>query len=836
VEENMGGLVLLVALGFAATANIVLGMIVFRREPQALVNRLFLGLALGSAVWVLTVLMIIATSEPSSLLFWIRLAHAVAALIPAFVVALVYAFPSDEKYPYGKVFITFFLGLMLAGVSFTPLIIENVKLPLEEKQFVYGSHFYLYPLFFAGMALLVFVRLFRQLRRSQGLVRYQLRYFLGGILAAFVMASLANLFSPFIGMKVIDLRSFGPLSSIIMVGSISYAIVKYRLMDIHFALRKLITYGLSIVILATVYVAPVLALEKAFEIAVSPSFFYYYTVVVAVTATILFQVLQDRIQAMVDRHFYRGAYDYFDTLTAGSKAMASILNRDELLRFFVNRVVETVGMCCGVFFLKTPTGVFKPIAQRYLHTCSPIKRKLAPGENLLSYLEENGEVLLLTDLRAINPREKSELLAAEMSDLQAEVAVPVLMEGKLVGVFLLGSKLSGEPYSSQDVKLFSALASQLSVSLKNAQLYQDVLMIKRYLENILDNMGNGLVAVDVRGTIITFNSAAERLTGRTAAEVRGQSMDRVLSPDLCALLRQTIESGAGASEVEAETVSSEGSRRYLCCSTAAIELPETGERGAILVLSDVTRIKELEQERSQVQRLAALGEVAAGLAHEVKNPLVSIKTFAELLPEKYDDQEFRNRFSRIVSQEIERINQLLRNLLSFTKDTRLNCEAVNVAELMDEILLLLSPQIDAQGITVWTNYAPGLPPVWADRNQLKQAVFNVCLNSIQAMPNGGELRVSVVSVPPAHEEQRGVGTAGGKIKVIVEDTGVGIAAQQKDRVFDPFFTTKAEGSGIGLSISHKIIVDHGGTIQVRSAEGEGAVFEICLPVTGRKVA
>jgi two-component system sensor histidine kinase HydH len=104
------------------------------------------------------------------------------------------------------------------------------------------------------------------------------------------------------------------------------------------------------------------------------------------------------------------------------------------------------------------------------------------------------------------------------------------------------------------------------------------------------------------------------------------------------------------------------------------------------------------------------------------------------------------------------------------------------------------------------------------------------------MPNGGELRVSVVSVPPAHEEQRGVGTAGGKIKVIVEDTGVGIAAQQKDRVFDPFFTTKAEGSGIGLSISHKIIVDHGGTIQVRSAEGEGAVFEICLPVTGRKVA
>ncbi len=823
-------------LGLAAIINVALGIIVFKKAPKALLNRLFLAFTINASLWCLAVSMIVIHSDYDSLLFWIRLSHAVAATTPWFVLALVYCFQDKEEYPYKTTILVLMLCLVLAGISLTPLIIQGIAPPIEQKHQTYGPLFPIYPLLFGAVFSFAMYKLFLQLRKSCGLLRYQLRYFGGGILLSFFLGSLINIFLPLVGFTSVFLRSMGPLSILIGIVSITYAIVRYRLMDIHFALRKLITYSLSIMILTAVYVVPVMIAERAFRITINSSFFYFYIAFVAVTVPVFFQSLRDRVQSLVDRYFYRGAYDYFDTLIASSKAMASILNRDELLRFFVNRVVETVGMCCGVFFLKTPIGVFKPIAQRYLHTCSPIKRKLAPGENLLSYLEENGEVLLLTDLRAINPREKSELLAAEMSDLQAEVAVPVLMEGKLVGVFLLGSKLSGEPYSSQDVKLFSALASQLSVSLKNAQLYQDVLMIKRYLENILDNMGNGLVAVDVRGTIITFNSAAERLTGRTAAEVRGQSMDRVLSPDLCALLRQTIESGAGASEVEAETVSSEGSRRYLCCSTAAIELPETGERGAILVLSDVTRIKELEQERSQVQRLAALGEVAAGLAHEVKNPLVSIKTFAELLPEKYDDQEFRNRFSRIVSQEIERINQLLRDLLSFTKDTRLNCEAVNVAELMDEILLLLSPQIDAQGITVWTNYAPGLPPVWADRNQLKQAVFNVCLNSIQAMPNGGELRVSVVSVPPAHEEQRGVGTAGGKIKVIVEDTGVGIAAQQKDRVFDPFFTTKAEGSGIGLSISHKIIVDHGGTIQVRSAEGEGAVFEICLPVTGRKVA
>lgn len=732
-------------------------------------------------------------------------------------------------YPYRKVLLIFLLSLILAGMSLTPLIIENVALPLEEKNLVYGPLFPLYSLFFAGMTVLVFFRLFRQLRLSRGLVRYQLRFFIGGILAALVMGSLANLFLPFIGAMAIDLRSLGPLSTIVMIGSISYAIVKYRLMDIRLALGKVASYVLAIVIVTTIGISPLLLFEQSLGLD-SGSFYLHYMVFLIIIMAILFQPLRIKCQSVVDRYYYRGAYDYFDTLIKSNRAMASILHRDELLRFIVNRVVETVYLTGAVFFLKGPDGAFRAVAERHLQeypAAGSENGTVVPGDALLAHLERQGEVLLFTDLRGLRPREEGERLEAQMAELRAEAAIPIIMEGRLEGVFFLGAKMSGELYSSEDVKLLSTLAFQLTVSLKNAQLYQEVLVIKSYLENVLENMGNGLIAVDSQGRITTFNSAAERLTGRRSRSVLGNKPEETLDPGLARFLRRTLQRGLGASEVEVELVV-DGQTRFLCYSTALIELPETRERGAILVLSDVTRIKELEKEKGQIERLAALGEVAAGIAHEIKNPLVSIKTFAELLPEKYDDPEFRHSFSRIASLEIERINNLVSELLTFSR-TQLSCEEVNVPALLDEIILLLSPQLGAQKIQLQKRYDAESLLVWADRNQLKQAILNVCLNSVQAMPNGGKLKLGVSAVFAPGAQMIGADSSGGKIRVVVEDTGVGISVQEEDRIFDPFFTTKSEGMGIGLSISHKVITEHGGTIQFRSGVGKGTVFEISLP-------
>lgn len=841
------------ALGITAVVNLALGVMVFHRNPEAILNRLFLAFTISATLWVFSVLMISLVEEYHALVFWMRFAHAVASITPCFVIALVYTFETDRKYPKAKVFGIFVLGLILGVLSMTPAIVSDVAYPLEEKNLVYGNWFVLYPLFFSGVIAFALYRLLRLLRKTRGTARLQLRYFFGGLLASFIIGSLANLFLPLLGLTSVSVRNLGPLSIMIAISTITYAILRYRLMDIRLASGTGLTYGFTIVILCVVAALPAYILETIFGVR-KGILFYYYIVFVVGTVVILFQPLRNGLGSLVRRFYHRGAYDYFNTLLAASKTIVTILDRNRLLEFLIDKWVSTIGIAGVTFFLRGPDGRFSPVAEKHLPAHAPedngeartraeaehvVKEGHAledggeartPGRALISHLEEHGDVLLFTDLRGFVPREKGQLLARQMAALRAEAAVPVITDGRLEGIFFLESKISGEPYSQEDVKLLATLVSQVAVSLKNAQLYQEVLVMKRYLEDVLENISNGLIAVDWSGTITTFNSTAERLTGISAGEALGKKVDEVLDPAISGLIVRTMATAEVRIGVELELQAGEAAR-YVSCSTAVVETPDGGRRGAILVMSDVTQVKELEREKGRIERLASLGQVAAGMAHEIKNPLVSIKTFAELLPEKYENPEFRLDFSRIVSQEVERVNNLVTELLSFTRSSRLRCEEVNAGALMDEVLLLLSPQMDRQNVRVCRQYHPGVRPLWADKNQLKQAFLNVCLNGIQAMTGGGELRISVLA--ESGRDYTGKDLApGGKVKIVVEDTGVGISAKEKDRVFDPFFSTKPEGVGIGLSISHKIVVDHGGTIQIRSRPGEGAAFEICLPAAG----
>jgi PAS domain S-box-containing protein len=506
----------------------------------------------------------------------------------------------------------------------------------------------------------------------------------------------------------------------------------------------------------------------------------------------------------------------------GNQAMISILNLDKLLYFLVDKMVNTISIESAVFFLKEADGSFTLAAEEYLKLPPPVQADglLKCDNPLVNYLQEKASIMLFADLNELRDADKRELLSREMKRLGAEAAVPVLVEGRLEAILFLGYKQSGDPYSREDVHLFSALALQVAVALKNAQLYYEILSIKQYLENILRNMGNGLIAVDAQGRITTFNSSAKKLTGILPhKEVLGRDVEKVLEPVLSSAILHTLKSGRNISEVEIELHSALSSS-FLCCSTARAGPLGTGEQGAIMVLSDLTRIKELEREKNQTEKLASLGKLAAGIAHEIKNPLVSIKTFAELLPEKYDDYEFRHTFSQIAIGEIERINKLIMELLNFSRDNRPSFEKVDIWELAEEVLLLLFPRLDSQKIRLHKYCHGDLLAVKADREQMKQALFNICVNAVQAMPDGGELWVEV-SAP--------VSDAADKLKIMIKDTGPGIAPERRNRIFDPFYTTKPDGVGMGLSISHRVITDHGGSVQF-SSSSTGTVFEIYLPL------
>ncbi|RJX27997.1 MAG: PAS domain-containing protein [Dethiobacter sp.] len=817
----------IVLLALIAVAHVVMGTIIYKKAPRAMLNRLCLGFALNASLWSVSVLFVILQNDYEQALFWIRMSHALAATTPSFMFALVYCFKAGIKYPYRKVFWVFLFSLALALLCLTPAVIKDVVLAAEGKIKIYGPVFPLYTIFFAVVPVLSLYNLFRQLRQSRGLVRFQIRYFFGGILIAFILGSLVNLFLPLMGITTDNLRSLGPVFTLISVISITYAIAKYRLMDISLALRRIIANSLSIMLVAGIYILAIFLAKKQFM-----AYSDYLTLFLIILLVVSFQTIKNQVQSLIDRYFFRGAYNYFTTLRNVTKAMVSILNREKLLSFLTDKIMETIYIRGAAFFLREQDGSFTAVTKKYLAPFLPLEKeysKLEPENPLILLLEKRGDVLLKTDLRGVEPEEKRELLVGEMKKLHSEVAVPLFIEGKMDGVFFLGYKLSGEPYSKEDVNLLSTLSYQIAVSLKNARLYHEILEIKQYLENVLENMGNGLIAVNAGGRITTFNSTAEKLTGLKAREVLGKKVDKTLDPGLSWQLLQTLNNGQRRSEVEVE-VPVGNLTCFLCCSTALVELNDSRERGAIMALSDITRIKELEREKSEVQRLASLGEMAAGMAHEIKNPLVSIKTFAELLPEKYENHEFRYSFSQIVSQEIERINNLVMGLLKISRDQQVyNYDEVNIEVLLDEIFLLVLPQLNAQNIGVYKHYEPDVPVIQADREQLKQALFNICLNGIQAMPGGGELRVEILPVMVLAGETAGVLSPGKKVKIVIEDTGIGISSPEKEKIFDPFFTTKADGVGIGLSISHRVITSHGGSIQVRSSKGEGTVFEIYLP-------
>ena len=226
----------------------------------------------------------------------------------------------------------------------------------------------------------------------------------------------------------------------------------------------------------------------------------------------------------------------------------------------------------------------------------------------------------------------------------------------------------------------------------------------------------------------------------------------------------------------------------------------------------------LKQELERSDRLKATSTLALGLAHEVKNPLTTIKTFAEYLPEKYKDEDFVNKFSKIIPTEVERINSIIHQLLDFSKPSPPIFKETNIHELLMNILTFLNSNFLKKKIKVNEFYADSALSVKADPIQLKQAFLNIFLNAIEAMPTGGDLTIKTEI------------TEDGFLEIIISDTGYGIPKENLKHIFDPFFTTKDSGSGLGLSIAHQIIKNHNGSIKVESELNKGTTFRIKLPL------
>jgi two-component system NtrC family sensor kinase len=263
-------------------------------------------------------------------------------------------------------------------------------------------------------------------------------------------------------------------------------------------------------------------------------------------------------------------------------------------------------------------------------------------------------------------------------------------------------------------------------------------------------------------------------------------------------------------------------------SNEDLELLSTLANQAAIALENARLYENLKQSQDTLRRadrLSSLGLLTAGLAHEIRNPLVAIRTFTQLLPERYDDAEFREGFQQLALKEVDRICGLINDLLSFARPSKPNVAPENVNDVVDNIARILETQAKEKSVGIAREFGENLPKVWIDREQMKQVFMNLILNAIQAMKEGGSIGISTRTV-----SRNGTEPSGDFVQIEIRDTGIGIPEENLQHIFDPFFTSKDEGSGLGLAVSHQIVQEHGGFVTVESQIGKGTAFFVHVPV------
>jgi len=345
--------------------------------------------------------------------------------------------------------------------------------------------------------------------------------------------------------------------------------------------------------------------------------------------------------------------------------------------------------------------------------------------------------------------------------------------------------------------------------------------IQAFTGLLVSRLPVGIIATDLQGRVSTWNQAAAEMTALSGRQVLGRQVARFLPGELADFFAAESVDHGPDEEVEIREIHLEINDREMVLHCQRIDLHDQEGRykGQVLLLSDITRLKELESEMRENERLAAVGRMAAGVAHEIRNPLSSIKGLALLLKDKFPRQSREFETTGLLIQEVERMNRTISELLGFARPASLDLQPVDLQVLLQETLQLISADTASEHIRTSLHCARDLPVPVADRDRLSQVFINILLNSVQAMENGGTLEIYARP-----------GSAGRQVEILFKDSGKGIQPEHLAQVFFPYFTTKRGGTGIGLAISQKIIADHGGTIRVESTPGKGTTVVVELPL------
>ncbi len=343
--------------------------------------------------------------------------------------------------------------------------------------------------------------------------------------------------------------------------------------------------------------------------------------------------------------------------------------------------------------------------------------------------------------------------------------------------------------------------------------------IRAFNDMLVESLPVGLVATDDKGTIQVVNSSAEIIVGVAAKKLIGKQPHMVLPVELARPFTDREKDVEVPDFIECELSSEKGSVRSLFMTMVAVTDDENMFTGAVLLIQDVSNIRKLEKELRRSERLAALGRMAAGVAHELRNPLSSIKGLAVLLKNKVIDDREGVQTAEVLVGEVERLNRSISELLDYARPETLQLNIVSLQKILEKAIALVTIDAEALNIAVDKEYDMKKDLVLVDEDKMNQVFLNLMLNAIQAMADGGTLTLRTECED-------------GWVCSTIEDTGSGVAEEHLARVFDPYFTTKNNGTGLGLALSAKIVEEHGGYISLKSNQGLGASAVVKLPLSG----
>ena len=437
---------------------------------------------------------------------------------------------------------------------------------------------------------------------------------------------------------------------------------------------------------------------------------------------------------------------------------------------------------------------------------------------LVAWLERHAHLVFRSHLPQIRDYAERELLRRALDAVGAEVIVPLHTRGRISGWLFFGHRLAGQTFDYQALEALMILGDHVSTVLENAFLHEELTLQKTLAETLLTAIPPGIIASDEDAIVRWCNPTAESILGLKASDVLNQPVERAGSR-LASALRETLES---LDRCPTRQWTDPRTHRSLSVQTRRLVHQGT-PLGAVAVIQDMTPEESLRQKRELMDRAAFWTDLAASMSHEVRNPLVAIKTFAQLLPERFDDADFRRDFNEIVVQEIDRLDLIITQINDFAHPPELIFKPLDLRAPMKKAVELVRARHAHNGFSIETTLPDDLPRVVGDEAALAEAFAHLVANAAEAthgLPKG-KIRVSAKPIC-----DQGHTSA---VVVTVQDNGKGISADLKDKIFSPFCTTKARGMGLGLPIVKRTVFDHNGRVDVDSG-AHGTSVSVLLPV------